>query len=138
MAAILVPIDFSDVSHVAVPVAAEHARQRGDTVVLLLVGELPETIVQAGEAKAQRRRIIDAATRQLGGVSVRHRSDDSESAAQAILNAIVAEDIAEVVIADAYHTADSQVARQGVIDEVRSKTNVPMTVVHHAERARLA
>jgi nucleotide-binding universal stress UspA family protein len=138
MASILVPLDFSDVSRTALPIAREHARRNNAAIVLMLVAELPETAVQGDEADAQKRRIVHEAMRELDGIAVRYRSEDSASPAQAILDAIADEDVAEVVIADAGRTAGSQVARDRVINEVRANTNVPITVVRAEEKAPLA
>ena len=137
MASILVPLDFSDVSRAALPVASERARRSNAAIVLLLVGELPETAIQGDEAESQKRRIVDEAMRELDGIPMRYRSEDSASPARAILDAIADEDVVEVVIADAGRTAGSQVARDRVINEVRGNTNVPITVVRTEEKAPL-
>jgi nucleotide-binding universal stress UspA family protein len=138
MPSILVPLDFSDVARSALPVAGRLAHERSANIVLLLIGELPETAEQGDELEAQKQRIIDEALGELPGISVRYRSDEMQSPANAIVAAVKAEDVSDVVIADAGHTADSQVARDRVIDEVRSRVTVPITVVRQERRATLA
>jgi nucleotide-binding universal stress UspA family protein len=138
MPSILVPLDFSDVARSALPVAGRLAHERDANILLLLVGELPETAVQGDELEVQRQRIVSEALDELPGISVRYLSDDRLSPADAIVDAINTEGVSDVVIADAGHTSDSQVARDRVIDEVRSRATVPITVVRSDHQAPLA
>jgi nucleotide-binding universal stress UspA family protein len=119
MTTLLVPLDTSDASEAALPAAGRIARELGADVVLLAVGELPETPEQKDESRNQVDRIFARAIRRLGGLSVRQRVDLHNDPESAIFNAVDEEHADVVVMASADEAGSTTVAQRDVAEALR-------------------
>lgn len=134
MTRILVPVDGSDLSEAALPVAEELAKGLAAEVVLLSVGPPPETTPQAEEERADLQQIVDRAASRLSGVDVRTRIDTGRDPVHGILEAVDEEDIDYVVMSTHGRSGLAEVAEGSVAREVIRAGRVPVMLV----RPRLA
>jgi nucleotide-binding universal stress UspA family protein len=119
MTTVLVPLDRTLATKAALPAAERIARDLGADVVLLAIGELPETPEQTDEGKAQALRIFAAARPHFDGLEVRERTDLQDDAAAAILAAVDEEHADLVVMATGGMVGRTGVARPDVADAVK-------------------
>ncbi len=97
MIKILVPVDRTAASRTALPVANWLAREMHAEIVVLSVGEHPETPKESGEEEEQLQRIVDEAAAQLHDVRVQRRVRKSGDPVRGILDAIAENGIDLVV-----------------------------------------
>ena len=97
MTTIMVPLDGSELSEAALPVAEWLARGLDADILLLMVGHLPETAVQATGERADLTRMLDRVATRLHGLRVRQRIGISNSPAQGIID-IIAEELPDLVV----------------------------------------
>ena len=128
MTTVLVPLDRTPATKSALPAAERIARELGADVVLLAIGELPETPEQKHEGEAQARRIFAKARPHFEGLHVRERTDLQPDAAAAILVAVDEEHADLVVMASGGMTGRTAVAQAEVADAVKD-AGVPVEVI---------
>jgi nucleotide-binding universal stress UspA family protein len=119
MTTLLVPLDRTPSTKEALPAAERMARDLGAEVVLLAIGELPETPEQKDEGMAQARRIFAAARPHFDGLTVRERTDLQDDAVDAILAAVEEERADLVVMATGGVAGRTAVARPRVADALK-------------------
>jgi len=116
---VLVPLDRSQATEAALPAAERIARNLGADVVLLAVGELPESSEQKDDSRRQTTRIFANARPHFDGLAVRHREDLHEDPASAILAAIDEEGADMVVMASDGKAGRTSVARPEVAESLK-------------------
>jgi nucleotide-binding universal stress UspA family protein len=127
---ILVPIDSSDGSHAALPVAKHLAKQlRSAHVVLLSVGEQPETPELAREEEQMMQRLLREAEAGLDHVPVRHRTSKAGDPVRGIVDAAREEHADLIVMATHARTPISALAQGSVAEDVVRSGVAPVTLV---------
>lgn len=119
MTTLLVPLDRTPSTREALPAAERMARDLGAEVVLLAIGELPETPEQKDEGMAQARRIFAVARPHFDGMTVRERTDLQDDAVAAILAAVEEEGADVVVMATGGVLGRTGVARPRVANALK-------------------
>lgn len=119
MTTLLVPLDRTPSTKKALPAAERMARDLRADVVLLAIGELPETPEQKDEGMVQAHRIFAAARPHFDGLAVRERTDLQDDAVAAILAAVEEERADLVVMATGGVVGRTGVARPEVAEAVK-------------------
>lgn len=129
MTKILVPLDGSELSREALPVADWLAQNLHAEVVLLSVGITPETPEQAEETDARLRRVTSKTGDYFEGLSVRERTDKGRDPVSGILEAAQEEGVDLVVMATEGRSGLADLAQRSVSEEVVRAGVVPVTLV---------
>ena len=126
---VLVPIDDTDLSHSAIPVAARMVREAGGELLLVSIGELPETSRhEAEEASALQRRLAEAASR-IEGVPVHTRVELAGDPAAGVLQVAAEEHTDRIVMASSGAGRFEALVEGSVAEDVEEDARVPVTVV---------
>ncbi|MEZ4503522.1 MAG: universal stress protein [Dehalococcoidia bacterium] len=126
---ILVPLDGSPLAEAALPIAEELARNAQGTIVLLTVGELPETGEHRLEEEAALRRIVDGAALRLEPAPVHTLVDMGGDPVAAIVRCAQEEGIDQIVMSTHGHTGSPLRTHGTVADGVMRHSSVPVTLV---------
>lgn len=129
MTTIMVPLDGSELSEVALPVAEWLARGLGAEILLVMVGHVPETSVQAANERADLRATLERVAGRLQGSSVRRRIGISNSPSQGIIDVIAEEQPDLVVMSTHGRSGWAELVQGSVAEEVVRTGLVPVTLV---------
>jgi nucleotide-binding universal stress UspA family protein len=128
MRKLLVPLDGSALAEAAIPVADHLSSATGAEIVLVTVGELPETTDQAKESHAALSGVLDRAARRLERPA-RRRVEHANDPAAGILHAVQEEGADMVVMTTHGRSGITEIAHGSVAADVIRSTNVPVTLV---------
>lgn len=129
MSRLLVPIDSTEGSRTALPVANWLAREMQAEIELLYVAEQPEVPEQEEEEEAYFRRLAGDALSEISGVTVRPRVEKTTDPVRGILRAIEDDGIDMVVMATHDRSELAKLAKGSIADEVVRSAGIPVTLV---------
>ena len=129
MKTILVPVDGSRLASAALPVAEEAAREREARVLLLTVGEVAETSTHRAVEEHDLHAIIEAATRELSGVTVVSRIEMSGAPADTILRVAEEEGVDRIIMSTHGGSGMSAWVHGSVAEAVLRHSSIPVTLV---------
>lgn len=136
MATILIPIDKSPGSRAALPIAKWLAEEmEAETVLLLCVGEPPETSEQVSEEEQALQSLLDSAEAELGDVPAQKKISRAHDPVRGILETVKEESADLVVMATHARTPLSELARGSVAEEIVRAGVVPVTLVRWQDEA---
>jgi nucleotide-binding universal stress UspA family protein len=130
---LLVPINDSELSHAALPVAGWLARGLRAEVVLLTVGTVAETSAQAREERAELLKTLDRATPELEGLKVREIVSTGGDPVEIILRTAGEEKIDLIVMSTHGHSPLAELAQGSVAGAVVRAGIAPVTLVRPRE-----
>jgi nucleotide-binding universal stress UspA family protein len=133
MKTLLVPLDGSELSEAAIPVAEKISSSTGAEIVLLTVGELPETKAQARDSEQAMMAFLDRAASRFRK-PVRRRIEHSKEPAAGIIHAAHEEGADLVVMTTHGRSGLSEMAQGSVAEEVIKSGEVPVTLVRPRSR----
>jgi nucleotide-binding universal stress UspA family protein len=128
-ARLLVPVDGSELSAAALPVAEWIGRGLKAEIVLVMVGPIPETSEQAADEQRGLTWTLDRAAQRLSGLPVRKRPAISNSPTRGILDAIVEERPDLIVMSTHGRSGWSELVQGSVAEEVVRAGLAPVTLV---------
>lgn len=129
MTKILVPLDGSELSQEALPVADWLAQNLRAEVVLLSVGITPETPEQADETDARLQGVVSKAGDHFEGLTVRERIDKGRDPVAGIVDAAKEEGVDLVVMATEGRSGLADLTQRSVSEEVVRAGVAPVTLV---------
>jgi len=133
MTTLMVPLDGSELSGAALPVAVWLARGLDAEILLLMVGHLPETAVQAAGERVDLTAMLDRAAERLQGLRVRKRIGISNSPSQGIID-VIAEELPDLVVMSTHGRSGwSEFVQGSVAEEVVRAGLTPVTLVRPPE-----
>ena len=133
---VLVPIDNCRGSHAALPAAKRLAEElRSAHIVLLSVGEQPETPELARDEERAMQHLLREAEVKLDGVPVRHRTSKAGDPARGIVEAARDEHADLIVMATHARRPISALANGSVAEDVVRAGVAPVTLVRWADDA---
>ena len=132
MKKILLPLDGSACSAAAVPFAKELALSLGASMVLVTVGNLPETSTMAEEEIGELRGMLDRMAKQHD-LTAGHRIEMGGDAAQGILRVANEEDVDLIVMATHGRSGLSEFTQGSVAREVVRDGRKPVLLVRPKE-----
>jgi len=130
----MVPIDGSELSEAALPVAEWLARGLGAEVTLAMVGHLPETSVQAAAERKDLYETLHRTAQRLHGLKVKERIGISNSPSQGIIE-LIAEDQPDLVVMSTHGRAGwAEFAQGSVAEDVVRAGLAPVTLLRPTHR----
>ena len=130
MTTIMVPLDGSELSEAALPVAEWLARGLGAELLLVMVGHVPETSVQAANERADLEAMLERAAGRMQGLAIRRRLGISNSPSQGIID-VIAEELPDLVVMSTHGRSGwAELVQGSVAEEVVRAGLVPVTLVH--------
>jgi nucleotide-binding universal stress UspA family protein len=132
MTTIMVPIDGSNLSEAALPVAEWLARGLGADITLVMVGHVPETAVQAAGEREDLQRTLQRVSRHVKGLTVHERIGISNSPGQGIIDLIAEEHPDLVVMSTHGRSGWTEFVQGSVAEDVVRAGLAPVTLVHPA------
>jgi len=134
MTTIMVPIDGSELSEAALPVAEWLARGLGAEITLAMVGHLPETSVQAAGEQKDLHETLHRTAQRLHGLQVKERIGISNSPSQGIID-LIAEELPDLVVMSTHGRAGwAELAQGSVAADVVRAGLAPVTLVRPPRR----
>lgn len=128
MKKILLPLDGSSCSEAAVPLAKEMAASLGASIVLVTVGNLPETSMMASEERDELLGMLKRVASEHG-LSADPRVDMGGDAARGILEIADEEDVDLIVMATHGRSGLSEFAQGSVASAVVRDGRKPVLLV---------
>jgi nucleotide-binding universal stress UspA family protein len=125
---ILVPLDNSELSRTVLPFAKDLARQLNGSLVLVTVGNLPETAVQRASEEDELRRMLER-TRVRFGLSADLRVDMSGDAVKGILRAADEEDAHLIVMSTHGRSGLSELVQGSTAEGVVREGERPVLLI---------
>ncbi len=136
MTKILIPIDRSAGSRAALPVANWLAQSMGaETVVLLCVGELPETPELARDEERTLAQLLSTAADALPDVPVERRISKAGDPVRGIVDVAREERVDLIVMATHARSPLSELAKGSVAEDIVRSGVAPVTLVRWSEEA---
>jgi nucleotide-binding universal stress UspA family protein len=136
MSTILVPIDRAAGSRAALPVAKWLAGQmHAEAVLLLCVGEPPETSQQAEEEQQALDRLLASAAEELNSIPTRRKVSRAHDPVRGILDTVAEEKIDLIVMATHARSPLSELASGSVAEDIVRAGVAPVTLVRWREAA---
>lgn len=132
---IVVPLDGSELAETAIPEAIEMARRGGGEIVLVRVGELPETSDHATEERGALEAALGRVKAGITEVPVSIYVDMSGDPAHGIALAVDDEQADRIVMSTHGRSGLTYLAHGSVADEVLRHARVPVTLVRPGPRS---
>ena len=126
---ILVPLDGSVLAEAAVGEARRLVQASNGEIILLTVGELPETGAHRDAEQRALRRIVDPVAEQLSDLHVSVRTEMRGDAVEAILRAAADEGVDQIVMSTHGRSGLSRLTHGSVVDSVLRRSPVTVTLV---------
>ncbi len=126
---ILVPLDGSELAESAIPVAARLARSARADIVLLAVGDLPETSTDALAIRTELQERIKRARSSIPDVTVHALVEMHDDPAAVITQAAATQQVDLIVMATHGRGGISQLLQGSIASKVVRESPVPVTLV---------
>lgn len=133
MKKLVVPLDGSDLAEAALPLAEDLSGATGAEIVLVTVGELPETKEQAENVDRDLTRVLDRSATRLRR-PFRSRIEHSRDPAEGILHAVEEEGADMVVMTTHGRSGLTEMAQGSVASEVVRSGRVPVTLIRPRQK----
>ncbi len=131
---IVVPLDGSKLAEQAIPEAVEMARAGHGELILVTVGELPETSTHADEERRALESSLARLREGIDGVPVSTRIDMCGDPARGIEMIVEDEHADRIVMSTHGRSGLTYLAHGAVADEVLRHATVPVTLVRPGPR----
>lgn len=133
---VLVPLDGSRRAMEALPVAQRLTREN-DVVILLTVGDVPDTALHAKEIHGELSHMLRSASEQLHGRAVDTRVELTGDPEGTIADAAREESVELIVMTTSCSAPIARFARRSVPDRVLRRARIPVTFVPVARDNRV-